>query len=173
MLGLQRCRSSEGHQRAAAAPQKSGEALGNNRTSPTPAEEVPWPRTDTALLPIERSVVKPAARHPSHAQEVTTLCSFRLHFQSREATAGHSLLFCVLPWHWKFPPKLLQEDLMALKPVRFLSKAPCEPGECMDCPQQCPAPSAQCSTELPLKSSAHSWVRVGSRQLRKQPPRLC
>lgn len=123
--------------------------------------------------PVEGFVVNPAASHPRPARQVTTPCSFRLLFWSRETTAGRSLPFCVLPWHWRFPPRLLQGALMSLEPARFLSKAPQEPGECAGCWQRCPAPSAWCCTELPSKGSAHSWVMVGSRQFLQGPPPLC
>lgn len=133
ILGLQSWHGSESHQQVAAASQKSGEVLGNNQRSPTPAKEVSWLSTDTALLPGRGVCGKLCSQTPSHAPQVTTLCYFKLCFWSREAIAGHSLLFCVLPWHWKFPLELLWGALVALKPARSLSKG--EPGECIDCPQ--------------------------------------
>lgn len=158
MLGLQSCHSSESHRQVSAAPQKSGEALGDNRTSPTPSKQVPWPGTDTALLPGRGVCGKlcsqtaqscPAGHSPVRVQ--AALLIQRSHSQIQPP------FLC--------PPQLLWGALMALKAAESLSKAPQEPGECTDCAQQCPVPSAQCGTALPGKTSAQSRVRVGSRQL--------
>lgn len=65
---------------------------------------MPQPRTDTASLSGRGIRVKLCSQTPQSCWQVTTLSSVKLHFWSREAIAGHSLLFCVLPGTGNFLP---------------------------------------------------------------------